>query len=46
MFNLFLFSVPEFEATRYLVTNREFLEFVSDGGYKRNDLWTAEGVYV
>ena len=36
-------SVPEFEATKYLVTNGEFLEFVREGGYQRQDLWTEEG---
>lgn len=39
-------SVPEFEASRYLVTNAEFLEFVRDGGYQRKELWTVEGTYV
>ena len=36
-------SVPEFEATKYPVTNREFLAFVEDGGYKKTGLWTEEG---
>ena len=36
--------VPEFEATKYLVTNQEFHEFVRDGGYQRRELWTEEGV--
>ena len=36
-------SVPTFEASRYIITNGEFLEFVLDGGYQREDLWTAEG---
>ena len=39
----YMCSVPPFEASRYLITNREFLEFVLDGGYQREDLWTAEG---
>ena len=37
-------SVPEFEASQYLVTNREFLEFVESGGYQNKDLWTQEGM--
>nr|KAG5714088.1 hypothetical protein BaRGS_020416 [Batillaria attramentaria] len=36
-------SVPPFEASQYLITNGEFLEFVLDGGYERQDLWTKEG---
>ena len=36
-------SVPEFEASQYLVTNGEFLEFVESGGYQNKDLWTEEG---
>ena len=36
-------SVPEFEASQYLVTNEEFLEFVNEGGYSRQELWTDEG---
>jgi formylglycine-generating enzyme required for sulfatase activity len=35
--------VPEFEASKYLVSNREFHEFVNDGGYQRKELWTEEG---
>ena len=36
-------SVPEFEASQYLVTNGQFLEFVESGGYQNRDLWTDEG---
>lgn len=36
-------NVPKFEATKYLITNRQFLEFVLDNGYRRQDLWSAEG---
>ena len=35
--------VPEFEASKYLVSNREFFEFVKDLGYQRKELWTQEG---
>jgi 5-histidylcysteine sulfoxide synthase len=36
-------NVPEFEANKYPVTNREFLEFVKDGGYQKKELWNEEG---
>lgn len=36
-------DVQSFEASRYLVSNGEFLEFVRDGGYQTRDLWTDEG---
>jgi 5-histidylcysteine sulfoxide synthase len=36
-------DVPEFEASQYLVTNGEFLEFVESGGYRNKDIWTDEG---
>ncbi|XP_076463054.1 uncharacterized protein LOC143295308 [Babylonia areolata] len=36
-------SVPEFEASQYLVTNGEFLRFMQDGGYQREELWSKEG---
>ena len=39
-------SVPEFEATQYLVSNREFLDFVVSGSYQKRELWTEEGIYV
>jgi len=37
------FSVPDFEATKYLITNKEFYEFVEDEGYQKRELWTDEG---
>lgn len=36
-------DVAEFEAARYLVSNGEYHRFVSDGGYRRPELWTEEG---
>jgi 5-histidylcysteine sulfoxide synthase/putative 4-mercaptohistidine N1-methyltranferase len=36
-------DVAAFQTGRYLVSNGEFLEFVRDGGYKREELWTEEG---
>ncbi len=32
-----------FRIASRLVTNREYLEFMSDGGYKRSDLWLSDG---
>ncbi len=39
-------SVPKFEAMKYSVTNREFHEFVEDGGYDKKELWSVEGACV
>ena len=36
-------EVEEFKASKYLVSNHEFLEFVEDGGYKVERWWTEEG---
>ncbi|KAK3089792.1 hypothetical protein FSP39_006572 [Pinctada imbricata] len=36
-------SVPSFEASKFKVTNGEFLEFVEDGGYEKKDFWSEEG---
>lgn len=36
-------EVPGFEASRYLVSNKEFLEFVEAGGYQNPEYWSAEG---
>jgi len=35
--------IPEFEASQYLVSNQEYLEFVEDGGYTNESFWTPEG---
>lgn len=35
--------VPPFKASRFLVTNEEYLEFVEDGGYEKHEFWTDEG---
>ena len=35
--------VPDFQAARHLVSNGEFLAFVEDGGYAREEWWTEEG---
>ncbi len=33
----------DFSASRYLVSNREYLGFVEDRGYEQEDYWTQEG---
>jgi 5-histidylcysteine sulfoxide synthase/putative 4-mercaptohistidine N1-methyltranferase len=35
--------VPQFSASKYLVSNREFLPFVEAGGYSAEKWWTEEG---
>jgi len=36
-------AVPDFAASKYLVSNEEYFEFVLDGGYANNEWWTREG---
>jgi len=36
-------QVEQFETSKYLVSNQEFMEFVLAGGYKKTDFWTSEG---
>lgn len=36
-------EVSEFKASKYLVSNGEFLEFVEDGGYDNAKFWEEEG---
>ncbi len=36
-------EVKDFKASKYLVSNGEFLEFVNDGGYGKLQYWSAEG---
>lgn len=36
--------IAEFQASRYLVSNGEFLDFVIDGGYAQDTLWSDEGL--
>lgn len=37
------FYLKPFEMSSRLVTNGEYIEFMHDGGYKRPELWLAEG---
>ncbi len=36
-------DVISFQASQYLVSNGEYLEFVQDGGYLQQRFWSAEG---
>ena len=36
-------EIKDFEASKYLVSNGEFLEFVKDGGYNKSELFSDEG---
>ena len=36
-------AVPAFRAAKHLVSNGEFLEFVTDGGYRSEAWWDEEG---
>ena len=36
-------SIGAFRASRYLVSNREFLDFIEDEGYQTQRWWTEEG---
>lgn len=36
-------DVAEFNVSRYLVSNREFLEFVQANGYHLSEIWSEEG---
>lgn len=36
-------KVPKFEASKYLVTNREYLKFIKEGGYNKKRFWSEEG---
>jgi putative 4-mercaptohistidine N1-methyltranferase len=37
------FEVADFAASKYLVSNLEYLGFVEDRGYEQRELWTDEG---
>jgi|TARA_B110000037_G_scaffold88190_1_gene104564 5-histidylcysteine sulfoxide synthase/putative 4-mercaptohistidine N1-methyltranferase len=36
-------EVSDFQASKYLVSNREFLKFIEEGGYSNESYWTQEG---
>ena len=35
--------VPAFKIDRYLTTNKEFVQFIDEGGYERREFWSEEG---
>ncbi|WP_354623482.1 5-histidylcysteine sulfoxide synthase [Psychromonas sp. MME2] len=37
------FTVDDFKASKYLVSNQEYLSFVEDDGYNKAQYWTQEG---
>ena len=37
-------NIPAFKASKYLVSNGEFLPFVEDGGYLKDHFWSDEGL--
>ncbi|HEY1952903.1 MAG TPA: ergothioneine biosynthesis protein EgtB [Gemmatimonadaceae bacterium] len=36
-------DIPAFFIDRHPVTNKQYLEFMSDGGYERSEFWSAAG---
>ena len=38
------FAVPAFKASKYLVSNAEYLAFMDDGGYTDDQWWDEEGL--
>ena len=36
-------DVADFQVSKYLVSNGEFMEFVNDGGYEKLEYWDEEG---
>ena len=39
-----LSTVDQFEVSKYLVSNGEFLEFINDNGYTKKEYWDEEGI--
>ena len=35
--------VEDFQASKYLISNGEYLKFIHDGGYQTEEYWTEEG---
>jgi len=36
-------SVPNFQASKYMITNGEYYQFVVEGGYRNEDYWCEDG---
>lgn len=41
--NMKMLQVPAFAASEFLVSNKEYLDFVQDGGYSTQSFWSEEG---
>ncbi len=41
-FEIHSVDVPAFEIDRYMVTNRQFLDFLNEGGYETRSLWSGD----
>ncbi len=41
-FEAYTASVPAFDIGRYMVTNRQFLDFMADGGYEARTFWSDD----
>ncbi len=37
-------DIPDFRASKYIVSNAEFLDFVKSGGYENDSWWEEEGL--
>ncbi len=37
-------NLSSFECSKFLVSNGEYLEFVKDGGYRKDEFWDEEGL--
>ena len=37
-------TLPSFRASKYLVSNQEYLSFVNNGGYTNDNYWSEEGL--
>jgi len=38
-----ILTLQDFKASKYLVSNQEYLAFVTAGGYQKTEFWTEEG---
>jgi len=36
-------NIKQFKASKYLVSNHEFKQFIDDSGYQKREFWTEEG---
>ena len=36
-------SVPNFQASKHMITNGEYWQFVSEGGYRKKEYWCEDG---